>query len=86
MPKQTFEKAMKRLEDIVEELETGHLGLDDALKKFEEGIKLSRFCTEKLDESEKKVSLLLEDESGLVQEKPFSTDPSAVKGSDKAED
>jgi exodeoxyribonuclease VII small subunit len=74
MPKQTFEKAMKQLEGIVEELETGELGLDDALKKFQEGMKLSRFCSEKLDKSEKTVSLLLKDESGNLQEKPFSGD------------
>jgi len=72
MAKLTFENAMKRLERIVEELETGELGLDEALKKFEEGIKLSRFCTKKLDESEKKVSLLLRDETGDVHEEPFS--------------
>ena len=74
MAKQTFENAMKRLEAIVDELETGELGLDDALKKFEEGIKLSRFCTKKLDESEKKVSLLLQDEAGIVHESDFSTE------------
>jgi exodeoxyribonuclease VII small subunit len=84
MPKQTFEKTMKRLESIVEELETGELGLDEALKKFQEGIKLSRICTAKLDESEKMVSLLLEDESGIVQEKAFSGDGFSPQKSDKA--
>lgn len=77
MAKQTFENAMKRLEAIVEELEAGEMGLDDALKKFEEGIKLSRFCTKKLDESEKKVSLLLRDEAGIVHESPFSNENQA---------
>lgn len=72
MAKQTFEAAMKRLENIVEELESGDLTLDQALKKFEEGVKLSRFCSKKLDETEKKVSILLRDEKGNVQEKPFS--------------
>ena len=72
MGKQTFEAAMKRLENIVEELESGDLTLDQALKKFEEGVKLSRFCSKKLDETEKKVSILLRDEKGNVQEKPFS--------------
>jgi exodeoxyribonuclease VII small subunit len=74
MAKQTFENAMKRLEAIVEELESGDMGLDDALKRFEEGIKLSRFCAKKLDESEKKVSLLLQDEAGVVHETPFLSD------------
>jgi len=77
MAKQTFENAMKRLEAIVEELEAGEMGLDDALKKFEEGIKLSRFCTKKLDESEKKVSLLLQDEAEIVHERPFFAENAA---------
>lgn len=71
MAKQTFENAMKRLEEIVQELETGDLTLDDALKKFQEGIKLSKFCSKKLDETEKKVSILLKDEEVGVREEPF---------------
>jgi exodeoxyribonuclease VII small subunit len=62
MAKQKFETAMKHLEDIVRELEGGDLSLEDALKKFEEGIKLSRFCANKLDEIEKKVSILVQNE------------------------
>jgi len=71
MAKLTFENAMKRLEGIVEQLERGDLGLDEALKKFQEGIKLSQFCSNKLDETEKKVSILLEDEEGNIREEPF---------------
>jgi len=55
-----------------QELESGDLTLDDALKKFEEGIKLSRFCSKKLDETEKKVSILLKDETGEVKSELFS--------------
>ena len=69
--KQTFEKAMTTLEKIVEELEGGELPLDKSLKKFEEGIQLSRFCSEQLDETEKKVTLLMQNEKGEVVEKPF---------------
>lgn len=72
MGKQTFEDAMKRLEDIVSELEGGDLSLDEALKKFEEGVKLSRFCSGKLDETEKKVTILLKDAEGGLREAPFS--------------
>ena len=72
MARQTFESAIKRLEAIVEELESGDLTLDDALKKFQEGIKISRFCSKKLDETEKKVAILLEDEEGDVRSGPFS--------------
>lgn len=71
MAKQTFENAMKRLEAIVQELESGDLALDEALKRFQEGVKLSKFCSKKLDETEKKVSILLKDEEGNVREEPF---------------
>ena len=72
MARQTFESAIKRLEAIVEELESGNLALDDALKKFQEGVKISRFCSKKLDETEKKVAILLKDEEGEVRSEPFS--------------
>ena len=72
MAKQTFENAMKRLEAIVEELESGDLALDEALKKFQEGVKLSKLCANKLDETEKKVSILLKDGDRNVRAKPFS--------------
>lgn len=71
MAKLTFENAMKHLEGIVEALERGDLGLDEALKKFQEGIKLSKFCSNKLDETERKVSILLKDEEGNIREEPF---------------
>lgn len=74
MPKQTFEQSMKKLEQIVQELESGDLPLEDAMKKFEEGIKLSSLCSEKLDETEKKITLLLQDQKGNVSEKPFESD------------
>ena len=71
MAKQTFESAMKRLESIVHELESGDLTLDEAMKKFQEGVKLSKLCSNKLDETEKKVSILLEDEEGSIRVEPF---------------
>ena len=74
MSKITFEQSMKRLEQIVQELESGDLPLEEAMKKFEEGIKLSSLCSEKLDETEKKITLLLQDQKGNVLEKPFESD------------
>lgn len=71
MAKQTFESAMKQLEQIALELESGELSLDMAMKKFEEGIQLSRFCTKKLDETEKRIAVLLQDSDGAVHESPF---------------
>ena len=71
MAKQTFEKAMDQLEQIVQKLETGELSLEDSIKKFEEGVKLSNFCAKKLDETEKKVTLLLKNQEGQIVEEPF---------------
>jgi exodeoxyribonuclease VII small subunit len=67
----TFEKAMKKLEEIVQELEAGQLSLEESLKKFQEGVKLSKFCSSKLDETEKKITLLLKDRNGGLIEMPF---------------
>ncbi len=67
----SFEKAIKDLEKIVKALESGDLPLEKALQKFEAGIKLSRYCTETLDEAEKRVTLLTADETGELVEKPF---------------
>ena len=71
MAKQTFEKAMKKLEQIVQELESGDLPLEKAVNIFEEGVKLSKFCSNKLDETEKRVTILMQDAEGNVLEKPF---------------
>ncbi len=71
MAKTTFEQSMKKLEKIVQELESGDLPLEEAMQKFEEGIKLSRLCSEKLDETEKKITLLMQDKRGNVSKKPF---------------
>ena len=70
----TFENAMKKLEEIVQELEAGQLTLEESLKKFQEGVKLSKFCSSKLDETEKKITLLLEDHHGNLTETPFIDD------------
>ena len=71
MAQKTFEQSMKQLERIVQELEEGDLPLEKAIKKFEEGIKLTKLCSEKLDETEKKISILLKDSEGEIAEKPF---------------
>ena len=71
MAEMNFEKAIKRLEEIVESLEEGSLTLEDSLKIFEEGIKLSRLCARKLDEAEKKVEILLQGEAGKKKPEPF---------------
>jgi exodeoxyribonuclease VII small subunit len=67
----SFEKALGDLEKIVKHLEAGDIPLEKALDKFEAGIKLSRYCSQKLDEAEKRVTLLMADESDNISEKPF---------------
>ncbi|MBI5197490.1 MAG: exodeoxyribonuclease VII small subunit [Nitrospirae bacterium] len=61
-----FEKAMARLEEIVREMEKGDVPLEDSLKLFEEGIKLSQLCTQKLDEAEGKIEILLKEKGEKV--------------------
>jgi len=73
MAKEKFEDALEKLENIVREMEAGEMPLDSALKSFEEGIRLIRFCSAKLDETERRVEQLLEKENSL-QTKKFQDD------------
>lgn len=66
-----FENALARLEEIVEELEKGEMDIEKSLKIFEEGIKMARFCSKKLDEAEKKIELLTKDEEGNLKTRPM---------------
>ena len=66
-----FEKALDRLEKIVGKLEKGDLALEEALKLFEEGTQITRFCSTKLDEAERKVEILLKDKKEQLTEKSF---------------
>lgn len=64
-----FEKAIQRLEKIVDDLEKGELDIDKSLEIFEEGIKMSRVCSKKLNEAEAKIEKLTQDQKGeLVAE------------------
>jgi len=71
MAEKKFEAALARLEEIVQELEKGDLPLEQSLKLFEEGIKLSRICNSRLEEAERKVEILLKDKAGNVTAQPF---------------
>ena len=67
-----FEKKLSRLEDIVTKMEGGDLSLEDSLKFFEEGVKLSRECNTQLAQAEQKVKLLLDvDEKGEAVTEDF---------------
>ena len=66
-----FEETMENLEKIVQELEKGDLNLDDSIAKFEEGIKLSKSASKYLEEAEKKITILVNDEEGNIKEEEF---------------
>ena len=72
MAAKKFDESLKKLEDIVAQLEEGDLALEESLKLFEEGIKLSRLCTKQLEEAERKVEILLKNEEGAITTKPFN--------------
>jgi len=74
MAKKTFEQSLSALEKIVDELESGDLPLEKALKKFDEGMALSRQCSRMLDETEKKVTQLVGETMESTIESPFDID------------
>ncbi len=69
-----FEEAMARLETIVSELEKGELPLDESVKIFEEGIRLSKTCLKMLDDAERKVEILVQDKNGKKRLRAFTLD------------
>lgn len=83
---QDFEAAIKRLEEIVAQLESGDLQLEKSLELFEEGIKLSRFCHSKLDEAERKVEILLKNSEGELKRVPFESESSEESNEDDSND
>ena len=68
-----FEAALEELEQVVEQLESGDLSLEDSLAAFEKGVGLVKLCNQKLTEVEKKVELLVKDKEGKLQLKPFES-------------
>ena len=61
-----FEEALKRLEEIVEKLETGQIALDDSIKVFEEGNELVKLCLDKLNKAEQKIKQISADSEGKI--------------------
>ena len=64
----SFEEAMKQLEEIATQLEKNDLDLDTSVKKFEEGMKLSKYCSKILEDAEKRITVLINSEDGLVEQ------------------
>ena len=69
-----FEESIKQLEEIALELEKNDLDLDKAVKKFEEGMKLSKKCNDMLENAEKKITILINDGNDNFSEENFSVD------------
>jgi len=69
----TFEESLKQLETIVGRLERGDLPLEESIKLFEEGIKLSTDCKEQLESAEGKVQILMRQRDGSLEPQPFPT-------------
>lgn len=86
MAEPKFEKDLEKLEKLVEALEEGGLSLDDSLKKFEEGIKLSQRCDKALNAAEKKIEVLTKNADGAMAVKPLKTDSDNEGESDGEED
>lgn len=84
VPHLKFETALSRLEATVQSLEKGDLSLEEALKVFEEGIRLSKSCMKTLGEAEKKVEVLMKGEGGKCKSRPF--DLNQVEAIDKDTD
>lgn len=69
-----FEDSINKLEEIVNKLEAGDVTLDESLSLFEQGIKLSKSCQKMLDNAEKKVSVLLANDSGEMEKQDFDVE------------
>lgn len=66
-----FEEALQELETIVQQLERGELPLDESLEVFQKGIELSKFCSKRLDQIEKRITVLVESKEGHIEEEDF---------------
>jgi exodeoxyribonuclease VII small subunit len=82
VPTVKFEEALARLEAIVAELERGELPLEDSMRIFEEGIKLSKACLKMLEEAERKVEILVKDKDGQKRPRTFDFEEVSETGPD----
>jgi len=78
----TFESSLEELERIVRQLEQGELTLEKSLELFEQGVKLSRDCQERLSQAERRIEILMRDNQGRASVRPFDPD-TELSGSDE---
>ena len=67
----TFEESLKQLEKIVDQLERGDLPLEESIRLFEDGVRLSSACKQELDAAEGKVQILMKERDGSMKPEPF---------------
>lgn len=82
-PEENFEASLKRLEEIVVELERGDLSLEKSLAKYEEGIHRLKRCYRILEEVEKKIVLISRKDDGEIEEIPFEKSPNMIRPTEK---
>jgi len=82
----TFEQAIQRLEKIVADMEGTELPLEDVIRKYEEGTRLVRFCSQKLEEAEKKIEVLTKKSDGSVALEPFEPEPGETKDAESEDE
>jgi len=80
----TFETSLEELERIVRELERGELPLERSLELFEQGVKLSRECQDRLNQAERRIEILMRDNQGRPVARPFKPENDSGNGSDDA--
>ena len=68
----TYERAVSELEKLINKLEAGNLTLDESIAAFQDGIRLAAYCRKKLDEVEKRISILLEKQDGSIEERDYT--------------
>jgi len=83
--KLSFEERLTRLEEIVEKLESGEVGLDESMKLYAEGAALIRECRRTLGEAEKRISKLTEAASGELSTEPFEVAAATEEAGEKGE-
>lgn len=76
----TFETSLEELERIVRELEQGELPLERSLELFEQGVKLSRDCQDRLSQAERRIEILMRDNQGRSAAQPFEPEDEAANG------
>lgn len=78
----SFETAVERLEEIVEQMESSKLPLDELLTRYEEGVKLVKFCSEKLTDAEKKIEIITRAANGDLQTEEFENEKKTAQTKD----